>query len=359
MPFALLIAVCHTFNRMHTDSEIIVLEAAGAPRTVQIRPVLLLAGHVGADAREFAVSRADRQPPVCATSSTARPPTSSATPSSSGLLPPHPAEPLHPVRRPAPDGDFDGMFIADMREPQSEFIYYANRGRVVSEGDTRLLVMATARSIAATHAPAKSRPSPSPPTHSTWPISPSRGTRTTSPRSGRPEIINPDPEDVLFQQQPHRFRGEAHRRLTDWLYPFAFAMTALFFSVGARSTREEQIWGLTTAVGVAIAFRGAAFLFLNDAGRSGSPPRCCTRCRCPASRSSAACFSPGAAPSISQRWLDRLSRLTRRVSHQAASAKMASCRVGRREGGRRMMAGTLFWYFARRYLVTALQIFAA
>ena len=43
-PFALLIAVIHTLNRLNSDSELIVLTASGATIWTIARPLLLLAG---------------------------------------------------------------------------------------------------------------------------------------------------------------------------------------------------------------------------------------------------------------------------------------------------------------------------
>lgn len=315
IPFALLIAACHTFNRMHTDSEIIVLEAAGARRTIQIRPVLLLAGFMSALMLlnslivEPAANRNLRDLIYASATNLIRFAASSGS--------------FHQVQTNVfiqfagqhPDGDFQGMFIADMRDPRSEFIYYASRGRVVSEGSSELLVMGNGE----VHRRNAETGEVSTVVFAAYALdladfSPTRGTPNYQARE-RPisEIINPDPEDRLFQQRPHQLRGELHRRLTDWLYPIAFAMTALFFSVGARSTREEQIWGLTAAVGVALAFRGSAFLFVNDAGRTwfasammyALPLSCIAIFGC--------LLFAGRRARISQRWLDRLSILTDRI----------------------------------------------
>ncbi len=43
IPFAMVLAVAQTLNVMNSDSELIVMSAAGAPRRTVIRPVMLLA----------------------------------------------------------------------------------------------------------------------------------------------------------------------------------------------------------------------------------------------------------------------------------------------------------------------------
>lgn len=315
IPFALLIAVCHTFNRMHSDSEIIVLEAAGAPRKIQIRPVLILAGVMSAVMLfnsllvEPAASRKMRDLIYSSASNII----SYAVASGS----------FHQVQNNLyiqfagqhPDGDFDGMFIADMRDPQSEFIYYASRGRIVSEGEAELLVMANGE----IHRRNATTGEVSTVAFATYALdlvdlSPSRGMPNYQAKE-RPtaEIINPDPDDRMYQQQPHQFRGELHRRLTDWLYPIAFAMTGLFFSVGARSTREEQIWGLTAAVAIAIAFRGSSFLFANDAGRTLFASTMLYALPLSCIAIFGGLLLSGRQARISQRWLDRFTGLMDRI----------------------------------------------
>lgn len=315
LPFALLIAVGHTFNRMHTDSEIIVLEAAGAPRTLQIRPVMVLAGIMSVLTLVSSLTiepYADRQKRAAvyeAASNIVR------FAASSGAF--------HRVERNLylqfggqhADGDFSGLFIADMREADSEFIYYASRGRIVTQPDFEMLVMFDGE----IHRRNARTGEVSTIAFASYALDladfgPSRGTPFYQPKERSSlEVFWPDPNDSYFQQHPHRFLSEAHRRLTVWLYPLAFGLVALYFSVGARSNREEQLLGLGAAVATALAFRGGGFIFLNEAGRSSFAsfmlyflPLSCI-----------ALFGwllvSGRRARISQRWIDRLAILTARI----------------------------------------------
>jgi lipopolysaccharide export system permease protein len=309
LPFALLIAVGHTFNRMHTDSEIIVLEAAGAPRTLQIRPVMLLAAAMSLLTLASSLliePYANRQVRTTIYESA-----SNIVQFAAGSGAFHRIEDNLYLQFGGQhgDGDFSGLFIADMREAESEFIYYANRGRIVTQPDYEMLVMFDGE----IHRRNARTAEVSTITFASYALDladfgPSRGTPFYQPKE-RPslEVFWPNPRDSHFQQQPHRFRGEAHRRLTEWLYPLAFGLVALYFSIGARSNREEQLLGLGAAVATALAFRGGGFIFLNDAGRS-------------AFASFMLYFLPlsciglfgwlllsGRRARIPQRWLDRLS----------------------------------------------------
>jgi lipopolysaccharide export system permease protein len=315
IPFALLIAICHTFNRMHSDSEIIVLEAAGAPRSLQSRPVLLLAGFLSALMlfNSLVVEPASSRKMRDLIYSSASNIISLAITSGS----------FHRVQQDLyiqfagqhPEGGFEGMFIADMREPQSEFIYYASRGRVVSQGDAELLVMSNGE-IQRRNARTGEVSTVAFATYALdlADFSPSRGAPNYQAKErSTAEILNPDPDDRVYQLHPHQFRGELHRRLSDWLYPIAFAMTGLFFSVGARSTREEQIWGLTAAVGVAIAFRGGAFLFANDAGRTWLATVMTYALPLSCIFIFGGMLMGGRRARISQRWLDQIAQVTDRI----------------------------------------------
>lgn len=316
MPFALLIAVGHTFNRMHTDSEIIVLEAAGAPRSMQIRPVMLLAAAMsGLTLVNSLVVEpyANRQLRTTIYESAANVVQYAA---STGAF--------HRIENnlylqfggQLSNGDFSGLFIADMREPDSEFIYYASRGRIVAQFDYEMLVMFNGE----IHRRNARTGEVSTITFASYALDladfgPSRGTPFYLPKErSTMEVFWPDINDSYFQRQPHRFHGEAHRRLTEWLYPLAFGLVALYFAIGARSNREEQLLGIGAAVGAALAFRGGGFIFLNDAGRSAFasfmlyflPISCIVLF--------AWLLVSGRRARVSQRWLDRIAALTARVA---------------------------------------------
>lgn len=315
LPFALLIAVGHTFNRMHTDSEIIVLEAAGAPRKLQIRPVMVLAGAMSVLTLLISLlvePYANQQKRTMIYESASNIVQFAA---SSGAF--HRIEENLYLQFGGQerDGDFSGLFIADMREAESEFIYYASSGRIVTQDDYEMLVMFNGE----IHRRNARTGEVSTITFVSYALDladfgPARGSPFYQPKERSSlEVFWPDPNDAYFQQQPHRFYGEAHRRLTEWLYPLAFGLVALYFSIGARSNREEQLLGLGAAIGVALAFRAGGFIFLNDAGRSVFAgfmlyflPLSCIGLF-------AWLLVSGRRARIPQRWLDRLAVMTSRL----------------------------------------------
>lgn len=78
-------------------------------------------------------------------------------------------------------------------------------------------------------------------------------------------LMNPDPNDDVFQQKPQSFRAELHRRFTEWTYPLVFALIALAVAGDARSHREARINPLITAVTIALFVRWLGFFVTNQA----------------------------------------------------------------------------------------------
>jgi lipopolysaccharide export system permease protein len=83
-------------------------------------------------------------------------------------------------------------------------------------------------------------------------------------------LLDPDPNDRVFQQKPQSFRAELHRRFTEWLYPLVFALIALAVAGDARSHREARINPLITAVTIALFVRWLGFFATNQAQSSAA-----------------------------------------------------------------------------------------
>lgn len=270
LPFALLIAVCQTFNTMHTESEIIVIEAAGASRKVQIRPVMMFAGLLAALTLvntlvvEPYANRELRNVIAASGSNLVRFAVRSGT--------------FHRLENnlyieiagQLPGGGLQGLTIVDVREPESEFIYYARRGQTVANDDREILLLSDGevhRRNAKTGEVSVITFTSYALDFATFKAAGGQPFYFAKERS-TPELLDPDPADRLFKSRPDMFRTELHRRLSDWLYPLAFGLIALFYSVGARSHREERLWAIASAAGVALVFRGAGFGAVEQSGKS-------------------------------------------------------------------------------------------
>ena len=67
------------------------------------------------------------------------------------------------------------------------------------------------------------------------------------------------------QPAPQSFRGELHRRFTEWIYPLVFSLIALAVAGDARSHREGRINPLLTAITIALFVRWLGFFVTNQA----------------------------------------------------------------------------------------------
>lgn len=270
LPFALLIGICHTFNTMHTESEIIVMEAAGTSRAVQIRPVMLLATFLSAATLANTLvlePYANRHLRDVITSSGSNLVRFAIR---SGTFHRLEKDLFIEIAGQLPGGGFQGIMIIDVRDPQTELIHYAKRGQTTSHDEQEILLLSDGE----VHRRNARTGDVSIISFSTYALDfatfrAPQGTSSYYPKE-RPtaELLFPDPSDSQYQKQPHRFRSELHRRLSDWLYPPAFALIALYFSVGARSHRQERLWAIAGAAGTALAFRSGGFMVIGEAGRN-------------------------------------------------------------------------------------------
>lgn len=263
MPFAVGIAVAQTLTTMNTDSETVVLSAAGAPRATILRPMLIIAllacaasfllhNFVEPHSRErmrhlVAEARADLISTVVEEGSFQR--------IEDGLY--------IQISGRLPDGRFSGIFLADRREDGAELIYYARTGAMVEAEGEQLLVMNDGvihRRGAGSDVSVVRYQSYAFDLSAFGPAS----TPTLLPKDRTlAYLANPDPDDRYYQSRPQSFRAEYHRRFSEWMYPMVVALIALAVAGDARSFREARIHPLITTMTIALAVRWAGY-FASD-----------------------------------------------------------------------------------------------
>jgi lipopolysaccharide export system permease protein len=271
IPFALIIAIAQTLSVMNTDSELVVIAAAGSSRSAVIRPIILLAlaasvlsfavdNGVDPYARErgrqlVAAARADLLSLVIQEGTFRK--------IDDGLF--------VQVGERLPDGQLGSIFVADSREEGIDLVYYAKKGSVVESDDKSLLVMADG--VVHRKAPG-GEVSIIRFTSYAFDLSAfstSDGDITMFPKDRTiGYLLDPDPNDKIFQQKPQSFRAELHRRFSEWTYPLVFALIALAVAGDARSHREARINPLITAVTIALFVRWLGFFATNQAQSSAA-----------------------------------------------------------------------------------------
>ncbi len=266
-PFSLLIAALHTLNRLNTDSELIVLSAAGSTVWTVARPLLLLAVFVSIFLafvsqlaqpwsmrllREYLVQvRSDLLTQVI---------------QPGRFSSPEPDLMFH-IRDRSADGELQGLVMHDTRDKSQSQSYLAEHGTIVKQDGTAYLVMTNGHIIRRADADGP----PQIVAFDKYVVDLDRfepqdeGSGELKPRERYwDELVYPDPNSNLFKKSPGQFRAEIHERLVTPLYPIAFAFLIIAFVGQARSTRSSRMQSLVLTFLFAATCRMAG-LALNSA----------------------------------------------------------------------------------------------
>lgn len=241
-PFALLIATLHTLNRLNTDSELIVLTAAGATVWTIARPLIALAiivsasvalvNHIGMPwslrlLREYVVQmRTDLLTQVIQPGRFNSP--------EQGLT-------FH-IRERSLNGELQGLIMHDTRDPKQSQSYLAENGLIVKDGKGAYLIMTQGHILrrADVKEPAQII------VFDKYAVDLERfESKTADDNDLRPreryfdELANPG-DSPSFKSEPGKFRTELHERFSNPLYPIAFVLIALVTVGRAQSTRQNR-----------------------------------------------------------------------------------------------------------------------
>ena len=270
LPFALLLGVMRTMTAMNGDSELAVLEAAGRSPGATARPVIMLA----AAASLFSLFVAHTVEPL-----SNRGLKDTLTAASADLIRAAVQSGSFTRLREGtyvqigdelPNGEFGQVAIVDTTDATTQIIYYAKRGSLLETGQTKLFVLADGE----IHRRNKESGQVSIISFATSAIDFSQilgGNQITSYGiEARPTtfLMHPDPADELAASNPDDIRREFHRRFSDWLYPLAFGLIAVFFAGSARSGRQAQAGQVALGAFLALAVRALGFFVISSAGVS-------------------------------------------------------------------------------------------
>ncbi len=264
LPFALVIGVTQTLTTMNTDSELTVLNAAGSSRMTIIRPIIILAAGLSvlsfvvdnfvepysrvAVRKMLATANADLLSSVVQENAFRK--------ITDGLY--------VQVGGRRGGGVLEGIFVADSRNPAFELVYYAREGAVdekssalvMKDGEVQRKLPDGGVSIIKFDSYAFDL------------ADMTKATREATIRAkdrDLPNLINPDPNDPVYQNNPLAFTAELHRRLTEWTFPLLFGLIALVFCSDARSHREARVHPMVSALGSALVIRWMTFYAGNSA----------------------------------------------------------------------------------------------
>jgi lipopolysaccharide export system permease protein len=254
-PIALLIAVAHTLNKLSTDSEIIVMNAAGMPPWLLFRSFLNVAIVVSILVTAISAYFAPKglrmlrewllQVQANVVSTIVQP--GRFTSIQSNVT-------IH-IRERRPNGQLVGIFLDDRRNPKEHVSVIADTGDLIDNETGTFLVLR--KGMVQRHEVGQRDPAMVAFDRYAFDLSQFVGSNQAIKYSIRErylwQLIFPDPKDQMYIEQPGQFRAEMHDRLIAPFYPLAFVTIAFAYLGAPRTTRQSRtmsMLGAIAAIGV-------------------------------------------------------------------------------------------------------------
>ena len=326
MPFALLIGASQNLNAMNVDSELAVIEASGGSNMLVARPIMLIAlamTLVSLGSSLFVEPWSNRHMREVISAASADLMSFAVQ---SGAFKRVSKNLYIQIDEQLPGGDFGGIFIVDLRDPQMQLIYYAKRGAVRAVGDDNFMLMQQGEIQRKNRATGQvSTISFASYALDFATFDASRRTTTYYPKErSTGYLFSPDPNDPVVKSVPAQIRGEIHRRFSEWLYPVLFGLIAVYFGGTARSNRDERLWSMGLAVLIALAFRSVGFFVVSSAGKNIIYALACYLVPISGILIFGALVAFHKAPRIAQSWVDRAGDFLEKIRRLGSSAGLLS-----------------------------------
>ena len=260
-PIALMIAISHTLNKLATDSEIIVMNAAGFSPFRLFRPfffatcvVAAIVAFIGAYLAPDGMRRIKQWDAEI----TADVLTNILQPGRFAQLD---TNLTIRIRERLPGGVLAGIFVDDRRDPKERVTIIADHGTVLKNENGSYLVLEDGnleRFEAGKRDPAL--------------VAFGRYAFDMSKFSNRGrdvalgirerylwELVSPTEDDPVFKQLGGQFNAELHDRFMSPIYPFAFAVLTFAFLGTPRTTRQSRNFSIGGSILVVFGLRMAGF----------------------------------------------------------------------------------------------------
>jgi lipopolysaccharide export system permease protein len=264
-PIALMVAMAYVLNKLATDSELIVMNAAGMPPWHLFRPFLAVAMIVSLLVMAIAaylspkclreLGRWVNQIRADLVSNIVQP--GRFVPLYSGTLTLH-------IRERLPNGQLLGIFIDDQRDPKERVTFLAEQGDIVTRDNGTYLLLADG----SVHRQASSDRDPSIVQFDRYAFDLSQ----LAPRNGGGpqkygsreryiwELYSQSPNDPSLEGRPEQMRAELHDRITAPFYPLVIAILTFAYLGAPRTTRQGRTLSLILAIGAVVILRGIGFV---------------------------------------------------------------------------------------------------
>jgi len=261
-PIALLIAVAHTLNKLSTDSEIIVMNAAGMSPWILFRAFMSVAIVVSLIVMAISAYFAPKglrmlrdwltEVRANVVSTIVQP--GHFTSIENGVT-------IH-IRERNRNGQLLGIFLDDRRNPAERTSVMAEVGELIDNDNGTFLILQ--KGIVQRHAVNQRDPAMVVFDRYAFDLSQFAGGAQAVKYSIRErylwQLIFPDAGDQFFIEQPGQFRAELHDRLFAPLYPMAFTIIAFAYLGAPRTNRQSRTVSMMGAVGGVALLRLIGFV---------------------------------------------------------------------------------------------------
>lgn len=249
-PIALLIAVAHTLNKLSTDSEIIVMNAAGMSPWVLFRAFLNVAIVVSILVTAISAYFAPKGLRMLRDWLTEVRANVVSTIVQPGRFTSMEAGVSIHIRERRTNGQLIGIFLDDRRNPKERVTVLAETGDLIDNDKGTFLVLQKGmvqRQEAGQHDPSMVVFE-----RYAFDLSQFAGGQQAVKYSIREryiwQLLFPDPKDQFYIEQPGQFRAELHDRLVAPLYPLAFVVIAFAYLGAPRTTRQSRTMSMLGAI---------------------------------------------------------------------------------------------------------------
>jgi lipopolysaccharide export system permease protein len=260
-PIALLIAIAHVLNKLSTDSEIIVMNAAGMSPWLLFRAFLSVAIAVSLLVTVISAYFAPKGLRMLGdwlTEVSADVVTNLVQPGrfvsvENGVT--------MRIRERRSNGQLAGIFLDDQRDPAQRATIIADVGELLDNAQGTFLVLQNGmvqRFEAKQHDPTMVVFD-----RYAFDLSQFAGQHATKYSIRQRylwQLLFPDPKDELYIEQPNQFRAELHDRLIAPIYPLAFAVIAFAYLGAPRTNRQSRTISMLGAIGGVALLRLTGFV---------------------------------------------------------------------------------------------------
>jgi lipopolysaccharide export system permease protein len=259
-PIALMIAISHTLNKLATDSEIIVMNAAGLSPVRLFRPFVfatLVVALMVAFIAAYLAPEGLRRIKQWDAEITADVLTNVLQPGRFAQLD---QNLTIRIRERQPGGMLKGIFIDDRRDPKERVSIVADHGTVVKNTDGSFLILEDGN----LERFEVGKRDPALVAFGRYGFDMSKFNQNHDVTLGIRErylweLLAPEDSDPIYQQLPGQFRAELHDRFMSPIYPFAFAALTFAFLGAPRTTRQSRNFSIGGSILAVFGLRMAGF----------------------------------------------------------------------------------------------------